>query len=292
MAGAAAATVQTIPASDGFALAASHFPAAGEAAAAVLVVPATGVARRLYDPFARHLAGRGLTVVTWDGRGTGGSRPSSLRGFRATMSDWARLDLAGVLGWARETLSGLPLLAVGHSFGGQSLGLAPGAGALAGAVTVAAQSGWWGHWPRPRRYALTLLWYAGMPLLAHALGYFPSRRLGLGENLPRGVALEWARWCRSRDYLGDWSGHARLAIPMLALGFDDDTFAPPAAVDALHQRYASARLERRQLAPADLGVARIGHFGFFKPGLPALWDETADWMAGAAARAAAAAVSR
>lgn len=145
----AAATTETIPARDGFALAASRFPAAGEAAAAVLVVPATGVARRLYDPFARHLAARGFTVVTWDWRGTGGSRPRSLRGFRATMSDWARLDLPGAIAWAREALPGLPLLAVGHSFGGQCLGLAPEAAALAGAVTVAAQSGWWGHWPWP-----------------------------------------------------------------------------------------------------------------------------------------------
>lgn len=128
-----------------------------------------------------------------------------------------------------------------------------------------------------------------MPALAHALGWFPSRQLGLGENLPRGVALEWARWCRSREYLGDWSGHARLAIPILALGFDDDAFAPPAAVDALHRRYASARLQRRQLAPADLGAPRIGHFGFFKPGLPAAWDELATWMTGVAAEAAPAA---
>jgi predicted alpha/beta hydrolase len=276
-----------IPALDGLPLGASLFPAAGEPVATVLVVPATGVARRLYDAFARHLAARGLSVVTWDWRGTGDSRPANLRGFEATMAGWARLDLAGVIAWAAAREPRLPLLAVGHSFGGQSLGLAPGAHELAGAVTVASQNGFWGHWPRPRRYALAVLWHLVMPLLAHTLGYFPSRKLGLGEDLPRGVALEWARWCRSPEFLGDWAGHRALAIPLLAIGIDDDTFAPPAAVDALHRNYVAARLERRQLAPAALGLDAIGHFGFFKPGLPAVWDDAAAWLLGVAREAAA-----
>jgi predicted alpha/beta hydrolase len=286
---------ERLPAADGYPLAASVFPAAAGAApaATVLVVPATGVARRLYDGFARHLAAAGLEVVTWDWRGTGDSKPASLRGFPATMSDWARLDLAGVIAWARQRAPRGPLLAVGHSFGGQSLGLAPGAATLAGAVTVAAQSGWWGHWPRAAGWRYALLWHLAMPGLAHALGWFPSSRLGLGEDLPRGVALEWARWCRSPAYLGDWSGHRALAIPILALGFDDDPFAPPRAVDALHREYRAARLERRQVAPRDAGVGRIGHFGFFRPGVPALWEEVTAWLlarvAGSAADGGAAA---
>lgn len=277
---------ERIPAADGLPLGASLYAARGGPGATVLVAPATGVARRLYDPFARHLAAGGLEVVTWDWRGTGDSRPASLRRFHATMSGWARLDFAGVLAWARERAPELPLLAVGHSFGGQSLGLVPGGATLAGAVTVAAQNGWWGHWPRPRRYAYALLWHLVMPALTHALGYFPSSRLGLGEDLPRGVALEWARWCRSPRYLRDWSGHRALTAPILALGFDDDAYAPATAVDALHREYAAARVERRQIAPAAAGVRSIGHFGFFKPGLPQLWEEVAGWLHGVAAGSA------
>jgi predicted alpha/beta hydrolase len=276
-------TPLSIPARDGLPLGASLYTAAGTARGLVLVVPATGVVRRLYDRFARHLAASGFDVLTWDWRGTGDSRPASLRGFHATMLEWAHLDLAAVAAWAREHAAGKPLLAVGHSYGGQALGLVPAAG-LAGAVTVAAQSGWWGHWPRPQRYRLAFFWYLVMPLVTRLFGYFPSGRFGLGEDLPAGVALEWARWCRSPDYLGDWSGHRRLAIPLLSVGFDDDTFAPPEAVDALHRRYSAAQGERRQLSPAAAGVRRIGHFGFFKPGLPALWDELAAWLHRVAAR--------
>jgi predicted alpha/beta hydrolase len=247
------------------------------AAPVVLVVPATGVVRRLYDPFARFLAAEGFAVLTWDWRGTGESRPSSLRGFVATMTDWATLDLRAALSWASERAAGGPLLALGHSFGGQCLGLAPGAEGLRTAVTVAAQSGWWGHWPAPARYRYAALWFALMPGITRALGYFPARRFGLGEDLPRGVALQWARWCRSPRYLGDYSGHRELRFPILALGFADDAYAPRAAVEALHREYGGV-VEHRHLRPADLGVDRVGHFGFFKPGLPALWRSVAEWL--------------
>ncbi|HET9768069.1 MAG TPA: alpha/beta fold hydrolase [Thermoanaerobaculia bacterium] len=299
----AAAAELRIAARDGFELAATRFDppvaAAGASRGIVLVVPATGVARRLYQGFAAFLASEGFRVVTWDWRGTGGSRPDSLRGFHATMMDWATLDFGGVLDWARANAGGRPLLAVGHSFGGQALGLLAGAEArrggdgdtaapwrgFAGAVTVAAQSGYWRHWPRPQRYWYAAVWHLVVPLSTTLCGYFPSRLLRFGEELPAGVARQWARWCRSPDFLGDWSGHARFAAPLFALSFGDDAYAPPAAVAALHRRYTAASLTTRHLRPHDAGVTRIGHFGFFKPGLPALWREVSAWLATAAAAA-------
>jgi predicted alpha/beta hydrolase len=277
------ASTLRLAARDGFALGATLYEAAaatGEPRPLALIAPATGVLRRLYQPFASFLAGAGFDVLTWDWRGTGDSRPPSLRGFAATMTDWAALDFAGALDWAAAHAGERPLLAVGHSFGGQALGLvaddAPAS--LAAAVTVAAQSGYWGRWPSPQRYYYAGIWYLLVPALTALYGYFPSRLLGFGEDLPAGVARQWARWCRSPGYLGDWRGHERFAAPILALGFADDPYAPRAAVDELHRHYAAAAVERRQLAPHELGVRRIGHFGFFKPGVPALWREVAGWM--------------
>ena len=271
----------TLPATDGYVLAATHVRG-GTAPARhlVLVAPATGVKRRLYGPFAEHLAVRGVDVLTWDWRGMGDSRPATLRGFDATMTTWATRDLAGAIAWARGVAPRARLVVVGHSFGGQAVGLASNAGELAALVTVAAQSGWYGHWPSAARWRYAALWHVAMPALTHALGYFPAKRLGFGEDLPAGVALEWARWCRSPRYLGDWSGHARLRQPLLAFGFADDPFAPPRAVDALVAEYGSEERTRRQIAPHDVGVERIGHFGFFHAGrTPVLWDEIAAWIA-------------
>ena len=269
----------TLPATDGFSIAATEFGDAAARGRVVLIAPATGVRRRLYEAFADFLAGEGFGVVTWDWRGTGDSRPASLRGFEATMREWGQRDLAGVIDWASTRYPGARLVAVGHSFGGQSIGLAANRGRVQRLVTVGAQSGYVGHWPRPQRYMYAGLWYLAMPLATRAAGYFPARLFRLGEDLPRGVALQWARWCRTPGYLGEWSGHRAFSSPILSIGFMDDPFAPPEAVHALHARYGSKKQQNWLIAPEELGAKRIGHFGFFRPGVtPTLWRDVAEWL--------------
>ncbi len=58
-----------LPASDGFALAASLFKPAGDVRGAVLINSATAVPRKIYRSFASYLAGRGHAVVTYDCEG-------------------------------------------------------------------------------------------------------------------------------------------------------------------------------------------------------------------------------
>lgn len=270
----------TITATDGFQLAATEFGDVSQARRAVLIAPATGVKRRLYRPFAEFLASEGFIAVTWDWRGIGDSRPASLRGFEATMREWGERDLASVISWASARYEGAQLMAVGHSYGGQSIGLAPNRERVSALVTVGAQSGYYGHWPAPRRYMYSALWRIAVPLTTHIAGYFPARFCGLGEDLPRGVALQWARWCRTPSYLGDWSGHRAFKAPILAIGFMDDAFAPPAAIDALHAHYGSRKQQRWSIAADELGAKEIGHFGFFRKGVtPTLWRDVADWLA-------------
>jgi predicted alpha/beta hydrolase len=271
----------TIPATDGFSLAATLFgDEAGPAERVLLIAPATGVKRRLYRPFAEFLAGERFGVVTWDWRGTGDSRPDSLRGFEATMRQWGERDLAGVIDWVSTRYPDAQLAVVGHSFGGQAVGLAKNRERIRRLVTIAAQSGYLGHWPRPQRYMYTALWYVAVPLTTRITGYFPAWLLRLGEDLPSGVALQWARWCRSPTYLGEWSGHRAFTAPILSIGFMDDPFAPPEAVQALHARYGSKKQQNWLIAPEELGAKQIGHFGFFRPGVtPTLWRDVADWLA-------------
>lgn len=267
-----------IPATDGFTLDATIFQPGIDSSNTVLIVPATGVLRRIYSDYACFLSSRGFTVVTWDWRGIGGSRPQSLRGFHATMRDWGERDLTGVIEWAANNTPP-KITAVGHSFGGQCIGLASNRLRLERLVTIATQSGYWGLWPKPASYKYASLWYVLIPGLSRALGWFPSKWFGLGEDLPLGVALEWAKWCRSNDYMGNYTGHQSFKAPILALSFTDDPYAPAAAVDWIHERYGSTSKEIRHLTPKNLGIKRAGHFGFFKEGLmPGLWEETAKWL--------------
>ena len=141
--------MEIVSARDGYPLAVREFgPPDGDARATVVVLGGTAVPQGAYARFAAHLADAGLRCVTMDYRGVGESRPpGSLKGFDATMSDWALEDARGVLSWARETAKGRPLVVVGHSFGGQALGLLDEAAEADGVVTVAAQLGFYRHWP-------------------------------------------------------------------------------------------------------------------------------------------------
>ncbi|HYO57017.1 alpha/beta fold hydrolase [Archangium sp.] len=276
----------TIPATDGFPLAATLYSPEEEAhGPVVLINPATGVKRTLYDRFARFLANRGMHVLTYDYRGIGGSRTEPLRRLPADMKDWGTRDLAGVVDWLVERFPRGPLLAVGHSSGGQLLGLTDRIRHFSALLEVGAQSGYWRHWSGPRRYLLAFLWYAAIPGAVRLLGYFPAKRLGLGEDLPGGVAREWARWCRNPEYISDEHGvplrphFDDFTGPLLAYSFSDDGFAPRASVEALLGFYRHARKEHRHLTPAELGVDTIGHFRWLRSDFSStLWEAMASWL--------------
>ena len=269
-----------IPAADAFSLAATLHGGDNDVDQVILIAPATGVSQRVYHSFARYLVGvAGSAVITWDWRGTGRSQPEQTRGFRATMWDWAIQDLPGVIAYAEQRFPGARIVCIGHGFGGQAVGLAPNADRVAKLVTIAAPSGYWGHWPRGSRYRFAALWYVGVPMLTSVFGYLPGEVLGAAEDLPAGVALEWARWCRSPSHQSEQRGLAQLGIPVLALAFADDAHAPREAVEALHGAYGSSDVTTRFVAPDAVGVERIGHLGFFRSGrVPALWRTVARWL--------------
>jgi predicted alpha/beta hydrolase len=270
----------TLVTEDGFPVCGTRWLADGDARGTVLIAPATGVPQWFYRHFAAFLAGSGFDVLTWDWRGIACSRhEADPRDPRLTMTAWAKQDLAAAIAWAeRRRLTGGLVALVGHSFGGQALGLAPNAALVDAAVLIAAQDGYFRHWPWTQRWLLAALWHVAMPAAATLLGRFPASRLGLGEDLPAGVALEWARWCRHPEFLRSWDGHAAIDIPMLAVSFDDDRIAPPAATASLLRRYSRADIRHEHQAATGLG-----HFGFFREGRAAgLWARVARFLREAA----------
>jgi predicted alpha/beta hydrolase len=219
-------------------------------------------------------------VLTFDYRGIGRSRHGSPRKLRAHMRDWALLDAAA----AFSHLDSYERIAlVGHSFGGQAIGLLPQPERIVAALVVGAQSGYWKNWPALGRAWMWPVTHFLLPGIAGALGYFPASRLGFGEDLPAGVVIEWARWCRHPRYLVGalqaQAAYARFRAPLLAYAVSDDAFAPLRAVSALFDLYPSAAPELRPVTPRSLGVKTIGHFGFFRePFRDTLWRDAADWL--------------
>jgi predicted alpha/beta hydrolase len=284
----------SFPATDGYALTGTLFLPRGAKRDAVLINSATAVSRRIYRGFASYLAHRGCAVMTYDYRGIGDSRqpamvgynqPKSLVGFKASMSDWAALDVTAAVRWMRERYNTLPFAYVGHSFGGQALGLIDNNTEIARAVFVASQAATWQLMTSPEKYRVyTFMNFVGVPL-AHVLGYAPGWA-GIGEDLPKGVFLQWANWVSSPRYLFDsklpsLENFAKFKGDLRALCFSDDPWATRPAVELLTSGFTAIKPEVLTVKPSDVGAKAIGHFGFFRSEhRDTLWRGVAEWIQG------------
>ena len=270
-----------LSARDGVRLAATLFEPQTPNGAAILVNSGTGIPRQFYGAFANHLALRGFAVLTYDYRAIGGSEAPPA----ATVEQWGAVDQASMIEHLARLRPGAALGLIGHSFGGQVLGLADNIADIDAAVLICSQSGHWRHWPRGRRRLRMLaLWWFLIPGLTAATGRFPGAWIGTA-NLPANIARSWARWGRSPHYVCDARGRPLrphnddVRFPIRWMSFCDDPIAPFGAVEALRAYYPEAPVERRHLAPVDLGAEAIGHFGFFRKSMPrGAWDDLASWL--------------
>ena len=252
----------------------------------VLIHGATAVPQRYYAKFARYLAAQGIAVLPYDYRGVGASRPRSLRHFEAKMTDWA-VDAEAAHAFLRSERPG-PLAIVAHSFGGQMVGLLDAYREAKGALFVGSQFGSFRHFPMPSRLRVEFAMRALIPAASAVLGYVPGK-LGLGEDLPGGVAKEWAQWCLHPEYLLGHQPDAQARfdayrVPSLYYSFSDDDFAPKGGVRAMLSKLRGAPLMHKRLRPSDFGGKAIGHFGFFRPRFEeSLWKEAKTFLSRALA---------
>lgn len=274
-------TEKTIPARDGFPLSATVLGDLDCARRIAVVSSATAVPRRFYRHYAKALFEAGYAVITYDYRGIGDSKPESLSEFPARMRDWALLDMNGVIDWITSKNSNAKLFLVGHSVGGQIAGLIEDSSSITAMLSVSAQSGYWKLQGGAQKISVAFHVYVTFPLLAAMLGYMPWSWFGTAEDLPGGVALEWARWCRNADYLcGDSSlpldRYSQFTKPILAYSIADDNWGTAASVDALSAAYPT--VERRHISPSDHGLSQLGHFGYFRKGSDSVWADGINWL--------------
>jgi predicted alpha/beta hydrolase len=251
---------------DGQRIAARFFSPEGKSRGAVLIAPAMGVGQDYYQPFASWLAAQGFTVATFDYRGTGLSRAGALRGFRADIFDWARLDCAAMI----DALPERPLYWIGHSLGGQILPLVPNNKLVSKAVTVATGSGYWRENSPQIRPMAWWLWFVVVPPALALWGYFPGKALRKVGDLPAGVMRQWRRWCLDPEYAVGAEGaavraaYAAVRAPIVSISFADDEMMSARNTESIHGFYSGAPRTMKRIAPHDIGAKRIGHFGFFR----------------------------
>jgi predicted alpha/beta hydrolase len=64
----------------------------------------------------------------------------------------------------------------------------------------------------------------------------------------------------------------------VAANATDDLWALPASRDAFMAAYRNTDWRAVTVRPADLGLRRIGHMGYFRPQAEALWTRALDWF--------------
>ncbi|MCD0258799.1 alpha/beta fold hydrolase [Xanthomonas melonis] len=245
-----------------------HAPA--QPIAALLWLPALGVAARHYQPFATALASAGIAVYLHEWRGNGSStlRPSRRHdwGFRSLLDD----DIPASHALLEREAPHLPHIVGGHSLGGQlaccHAALQPMR--IAHLWLVASGSPHWRQFPRPLRYALPVA-YRALPWLARVQGVLHGRSLGFGGTEARSLIADWAHVGRSNRYRAAGTAWdleralGALTLPVTAVTFARDRFGPPAALHALLRKMPQAHAHVRQLDDAQLGV-RSDHFAWMK----------------------------
>lgn len=76
--------------------------------------------------------------------------------------------------------------------------------------------------------------------------------------------------------------YRKVTLPLLSISLTDDEYMSESNVKVLHGFYENARREMRRIAPAQLGVSRIGHFGFFRAEVAEpIWQSMFDWLVAA-----------
>lgn len=262
----------------------------------MLINPATGVLARYYGRYAAFLTRAGYLVLTYDYRGIGESRPGSLRGFKATKHDWGALDCEAAIQCLEKAGSGLPMIAVCHSIGGFALGLAPSATKIHRALFVGCQYAYWNDYRLLLRVPMWLNWHIVMPLLTTIFGYFPGKALGWLEDLPAGVAMEWAtrlhpsfhkRYQRLSHAVVPAEGReledrmGAIRADILAVADANDPFATPAATARLLRYFTGSRREFVQINRRKSRLPKLGHFGFFHDRFKGtLWKQSLNWLRG------------
>ena len=255
----------------GYALAVHHFvPDAPTMRGVVLMAPAMGVKQRYYRKFAAWLAQQGFAAVTFDHSGMGESLKvdhTPLKKISSDFFDWGA-EAALILDVLKQRYPDVPLYWVGHSLGGQIIGMVDHA-ALHKAITVGTGSGYWKENAPELRRRAPLFWFVFVPLLTPLFGYFPGERLKMVGDIPKGVIMQWRDWCLHPDYIASEGEAVRaqfaaVRTPIVSLSFTDDDYMSARNTEHIHSLYVNAPKTMRRIAPADIGMPHIRPFGFFK----------------------------
>ena len=272
----------TITCKDGYSLSARFYTASAtqKKNCPVLICPATGITQNFYQAFAEWLTTQGYDVLSFDFRGIGRSLHGPVSQSDASIVDWGQLDIPAAIETLLYKTQANQVILVGHSAGGQLLGIVPNHEKVAKVVAVSGSTGHVKGLKGRTRLLAPVMFNVIFPLARITKGYGPTQAIGMGENLPKDVAREWAQFCSKPGYIINAIGkkvasthdyHTQITCPITSIWATDDEIATQANVKDLLRLYPKAHTEMIELQPQEYGHKGIGHMLMFRKSHQNLW---------------------
>ena len=263
--------VLSITADDGHRFEAAWFRAAEPGAPVLVFLPALGTPARVYRGFAAAMAAEGVQVCVPDWRGMGSSSVRASRRHDHGYRELVEVDVPALLTKLATRLPGAPLWVGGHSLGGQlgTLVAAREPQRVHGLLPVASGSVYLGCYAPRLRHGIRMLGLLS-GVTGAVLGHFPGQRIGFGGREARGVMKDWLHVAHTGRYQPAGSRFdyeaalGRLALPVLALNFKADSWAPEAAARYLLDKLPRCAREQWTWGDADTGGQHLDHFSWTK----------------------------
>ena len=247
----------------------------------ILISPATGITKNFYHSFAQWLSDQSYDVLVFDFRGIGDSLTGKLKDSKASIVQWGQLDIPAAIEKLLEKTQANKVILLGHSAGGQLLGIVPNYEKVAKVVAVSGSTGHVKGLKGRTKFLAPIMFKGIFPLARRTLGYGPTNAIGMGENLPKDVAKQWAQFCGKPGYIINAIGdtvnthdnfHEKITTPITALWSSDGEIATKVNVKDLLRLYPNSKTEMIELNPQSYKHKAIGHMLMFKKSHQNLWS--------------------
>ena len=249
----------------------------------LLINSATGVKQQIYFSFAKYFAENGFTVITYDYRGIGESKPTKMRGFNSSMRIWGAIDFKTITDFIQEEYPDYTQFCLGHSVGALILGMNDYSKNFEKFIFVGTQDAYIGNLTFTVAGTALLGFGIALPVMTHFFGYFPAHRFGLGESLPKGVAFDWQTLIlnkKSTSKLYEKIGEnisKELSQKTFIIHAEDDTWVTQKGMkNLLKNVYPNLKTTYREIKISESEKEEIGHVNFFRSYNKKLWKIALD----------------
>lgn len=244
----------------------------------LLINSATGVKQQVYFSFARFFSEQGFTVISYDYRGIGLSKPQNMKGFKASMRIWGSEDYKTLTQYIKNEFSAYKKYCLGHSVGALILGMNEDSTMFDEFIFVGTQNAFVGNLKLKTKIEAYLGFGIVQPLITGLLGYFPANWFGLGESLPKNCAYDWRTLILNRkstnrllEKIDDYSKN--LTQKVFVIRAEDDVWLTEKGVlSLLNNTYPNLKPSYRLVKTSESDKKEIGHINFFRSYNKKLWN--------------------